>query len=529
MGTSPFFFRRIKMLNRGLDKLELLRIVDAVANEKSIDKDIVIGSMESAIQKAALIKFGQNNNILVKIDRETGNISIQKVLDVVETVEDPSREITPKDANSNNKPEAESLKIGDKIYEDLPQIDFGRIAAQSAKQVINSKVREAEKNRQYEDFIDKQGLILSGVIKRLEYGNVILDLGKAEGVIKKDELIPREVLKTGERVKAYCYEVKKELKGHQIFLSRAHPQFLAKLFFQEVPEIYEGIIEIKSVARDPGSRAKICVYSKDASIDPVGACVGMRGSRVQTIVNELHGEKIDIIKWTEDLPTLISESLSPAEIQKVLIDQSNKKIDVILSEENLSKAIGRRGQNVRLASKLTNFEIDILTDKEDSERRQAEFKEKTEALIKNLEVDETLGQLLVSEGFQGIEEISQANAEDISKIEAIDEDTAKELITRSKESLIKVKEEVGKRLKELGVEEELINLKGMTQGMLVILGQKNIKKLSDFADLSTDELVGGFDEIKGKKIRLQGYLEEFSLTREEADQLIMSARDIVFK
>ena len=486
------------MLNRGLDKLELLRIVDAVANEKSIDKDIVIGSMESAIQKAALTKFGQNNNILVKIDRETGNISIQKVLDVVETVEDPSREVTSAEANSMNNDKSETLKVGDKIYEDLPQIDFGRIAAQSAKQVINSKVREAEKNRQYEDFIDKQGLILSGIIKRLEYGNVIVDLGRAEGVIKKDELIPREVLKTGERVKAYCYEVKKELKGHQIFLSRAHPQFLAKLFFQEVPEIYEGIIEIKSVARDPGSRAKICVYSKDTSIDPVGACVGMRGSRVQTIVNELHGEKIDIIKWTEDLPTLISEALSPAEIQKVLIDQTNKKIDVILSEENLSKAIGRRGQNVRLASKLTNFEIDILTDKEDSGRRQAEFKEKTEALIKNLEVDETLGQLLVSEGFQSIDEISQANAEDISKIEAIDEETAKELISRSKESLIKVKEEVGKRLKELGVEEELINLKGMTQGMLVILGQKNIKKLSDFADLSTDELVGGYDEVKGK-------------------------------
>ena len=289
------------------------------------------------------------------------------------------------------------------------------------------------------------------------------------------------------------------------------------------------MIEIKSVARDPGSRAKICVNSKDTSIDPVGACVGMRGSRVQTIVNELHGEKIDIIKWTEDLPTLISESLSPAEIQKVLIDQTNKKIDVILSEENLSKAIGRRGQNVRLASKLTNFEIDILTDKEDSERRQAEFKDKTEALIKNLEVDETLGQLLVSEGFQSIEEISQAEPDSISKIEAIDDDTAKELIKRSKESLIKVEEEVSKRLKELGVEDELVNLKGMTQGMLVILGQKNIKKLSDFADLSTDELVGGFDEVKGKKIRLQGYLEEFSLTREEADQLIMSARDIVFK
>ena len=296
-----------------------------------------------------------------------------------------------------------------------------------------------------------------------------------------------------------------------------------------MPEIYEGTIEIKSVARDPGSRAKICVNSKDNSIDPVGACVGMRGSRVQTIVNELQGEKIDIIKWTEDLPTLISESLSPAEIQKVLIDQENKRIDVILTEDNLSKAIGRRGQNVRLASKLTDFEIDILTDKEDSERRQAEFKDRTENLVKNLEVDETLGQLLVSEGFQSIEEISNASPDDIAKIEAIDEETAKELISRSKENLIREKEEVGKKLKELGVEDALINLNGMTQGMLVILGQKNIKKLSDFAELSSDELIGGYDEVKGKKIRLQGYLEEFSLSRQEADQLIMAAREIVFK
>ena len=402
------------MLNKGLDKLELLRIVDAVATEKSIDKELVIGSMESAIQKAALTKFGNDNNIEVLIDRESGDIKIQKVLEIVDKVEDSAREITLDQAikiNSKNS----SLKKGEKIYEELPQIDFGRIAAQSAKQVISSRVREAEKNRQYEDFIDKQGQILSGIIKRVEYGNVIVDLGKAEGVIKKDELIPREIIKTGDRVKAYCYEVKKEMKGHQIFLSRAHPQFLARLFFQEVPEIYEGTIEIKSVARDPGSRAKICVYSQDASIDPVGACVGMRGSRVQTIVNELHGEKIDIIKWTEDLPTLISESLSPAEIQKVLIDQENKRIDIILSEENLSKAIGRRGQNVRLASKLTNYEIDILTDKEDSERRQAEFKDRTEILIKNLEVDETLGQLLVSEGFTSIEEIAQTSPENISK------------------------------------------------------------------------------------------------------------------
>tara|TARA_B100000963_G_scaffold249650_1_gene218646 strand:+ start:1023 stop:2609 length:1587 start_codon:yes stop_codon:yes gene_type:complete len=528
MGFSPFFFGELKMLNRGLDKLELLRIVDAVANEKSIDKELVLGSMESAIQKAALTKFGNENDIEVRINRENGEILINKVLEIVETVEDPSRQITLKDAKNLKKDDGD-LKVGSKIFEELPQIDFGRIAAQSAKQVISSKVREAEKNRQFEDFVDKQGQILSGIIKRLEYGNVIVDLGRAEGVIKKDELIPREILKTGDRVKAYCYEVKKEYKGHQIFLSRAHPQFLARLFFQEVPEIYEGVIEIKSVARDPGSRAKICVNSKDTSIDPVGACVGMRGSRVQTIVNELHGEKIDIIKWTEDLPSLISESLSPAEIQKVLIDQDNKRIDVILSEDNLSKAIGRRGQNVRLASKLTNYEIDILTDNEDSERRQAEFKDKTENLIKNLEVDETLGQLLVSEGFQNIEDISQAKHEDIEKIEGIDIDTAKELINRSKENLIKVKEQVGKKLKELGVEDTLINLKGMTQGMLVILGQKNIKKLSDFADLSSDELIGGYDEVKGKKVRIEGYLEEFSLSREEADQLIMSAREIVFK
>ncbi len=516
------------MLNRGLDKLELLRIVDAVANEKSIDKELVIESMESAIQKAALTKFGNDNNIEVKISRDTGEIKIEKVIEVVEKVEDPSKEISLELAIKTSK-KNKDLKIGDKISEELPQIDFGRIAAQSAKQVISFKVREAEKNRQYEEFIDKQGQVLSGIIKRLEYGNVIVDLGKAEGVIKKDELIPREILKNGDRVKAYCYEVKKEIKGHQIFLSRAHPQFLAKLFFQEVPEIYEGVIEIKAVARDPGSRAKICVNSKDSSIDPVGACVGMRGSRVQSIVNELHGEKIDIIKWTEDLPTLISESLSPAEIQKVLIDQENKRIDVILSEDNLSKAIGRRGQNVRLASKLTNFEIDILTDKEDSDRRQTEFKERTETLIKSLEVDETLGQLLVSEGFQGIEEISQAKAEDISKIEGIDDSTAEELISRSKENLVKQKDEISKKLKELGVEEKLINLKGLTQGMLVLLGQRNIKKLSDFADLSSDELIGGYDEVKGKKIRIEGYLEEFSLSREEADQLIMSARDIVFK
>jgi len=515
------------MLNRGLDKQELLRIVDSVAAEKSIDKELILSSMEMAIQKAAYSKFGLDSEIEAKIDRESGDIKIQKVLQVVEKVEDPVREISLKDANSSKKKD-NSLKIGDKIYEELPQIDFGRIAAQSAKQVISQRVKEAEKNRQYEDFVDKQNQILSGIVKRLEYGNVIVDLGRAEGIIRKEELIQREILKNGDRVKAYCYEVKQDVKGHQIFLSRAHPQFLARLFFQEVPEIYEGIIEIKSVARDPGSRAKICVYSKDSSLDPVGACVGMRGSRVQTVVNELHGEKIDIIKWTEDLPTLVAESLSPAEIQKVLIDEQNKRIDVILSEENLSKAIGRRGQNVRLASKLINYEIDILTDKEDSERRQAEFKERTENLINNLEVDETLGQLLVSENFSSVEEISNSKAEDISRIEGIEDSTAQELIDRAKEYLEKERIEISKKLKKLGIEDELINLEGITQGMLVVLGEKNIKKLQDFADLASDELIGGMDEIKGKRIKISGYLEDFALTREEADNLIMNARKLVY-
>jgi len=326
------------MLNRGLDKQELLRVVDSVATEKSIDKEIILSSMETAIQKAAYSRFGLDNEIEATINRDNGSIKIQKVLQIVEKVEDPAKEISLKDASLLHR-KNKDLKVGDKVYEELPQVDFGRIAAQSAKQIISQRVREAEKNRQYEDFINKQGQILSGIIKRIEYGNAIVDLGRAESIIRKEELIPREILKNGDRIKAFCYEVKKDIKGHQIFLSRAHPQFLAALFFQEVPEIYEGIIEIKSVSRDPGSRAKICVNSKDSSLDPVGACVGMRGSRVQTVVNELHGEKIDIIKWTEDLPTLVAESLSPAEIQKVLIDEQNKRIDVILSEENLSKAI----------------------------------------------------------------------------------------------------------------------------------------------------------------------------------------------
>ena len=461
------------MLNQRSDKLELLRIAEAVATEKSIDKEIIISSMESAIQKAAKTRFGSENDIRAIINRENGDISLHKVLKIVEKPENLDTEISLEHAIEAD--DSKDFKIGDEILEQLPPVDFGRIAAQTARQVITQSVRAAERERQYNDFIDKKGEILSGIVKRLEYGNVIVDLNRAEAIIKKEDLIPREILKTGDRVKAYCSEVSRETKGQQIFLSRAHPKFMEKLFFQEVPEIYDGVIEIKSAARDPGSRAKICVNSKDSSIDPVGACVGMRGSRVQAVVNELHGEKIDIVHWSEDTASLVVNALAPAEIQKVIIDDQNRRIEVILSEDNLSKAIGRRGQNVRLASELIGFEIDILTEKEESEKRQLEFKDKSEIFIKNLEVDETLGQLLVAEGFSTIEEINQATAEEISKIEAIDENTAKELKERSEEYLKKEKQDISNKLKELGIEDILLNLKGLTPGMLVTLGEKKLK------------------------------------------------------
>mgnify|MGYP000439228537 CR=1 FL=1 len=515
------------MLNQRSDKLELLRIVEAVATEKSIDREIILSSMESAIEKAAKTKFGLDNNIRATIDRESGDINLHKVLKIVETPINFNTEISLEHAIEKEK--KENVKIGDEIFEQLPQVDLGRVAAQTARQVITQSVREAERQRQYNDFIEKKGEILSGIVKRLEYGNLIVDLNRAEAIITKDELIPREILKMGDRIKAYCYNVIRENKGQQIFLSRAHPKFMEKLFFQEVPEIYEGIIEIKSATRDPGSRAKICVSSKDSSIDPVGACVGMRGSRVQSVVNELHGEKIDIVHWSEDPAVLVVSALAPAEIQRVIIDDQNRRIEVILTEENLSKAIGRRGQNVRLASKLINYEIDILTEKEESEKRQLEFKDKTEIFIKNLEVDETLGQLLVAEGFSSIEEIHQSTLEEILKIEAIDENTAKELKERAEEYLKKEKEDIGKKLKELGVEDVLINFKGLTPGMLVTLGEKKIKTLKDFADLSTDELIGGYDEKQGKRFKIEGFLEEFALAKNEADDLIMNARNIVFK
>ena len=516
------------MLNKRADKLELLRIAEAVALEKSIDKELIINSMETGIAKAAKSKFGQENEIKVSINRDNGDIELFRKLIISENPENANTEIKLEDAirfNENNKDKS----IGDEVLQPLPSFDFGRIAAQTAKQVISFNVREAERERQFNDFIDKKDTILSGIVKRLEFGSVIVDLGRTEAIIQKNELIPRENIKTGDRIKAYCYDVRREQRGQQIFLSRAHTKFMEKLFIQEVPEIYDGLIEIKSSSRDPGSRAKICVKAVDTSLDPVGACVGMRGSRVQAVVNELQGEKIDIVNWSDDPAILVSNALSPAEVQRVNVDAERKKLDVILTEENLSKAIGRRGQNVRLATKLLNYEINIMTDQEDSERRQLEFKEKTENFVKNLELDETLGQLLVAEGFSTIDDIKDSSAENLTKIEGIEEDTAQALIERAKEFYQKDQEDISQRIKDLGLEDSLIKLKGLTPGMLVTLGEQKILNLIDFADLASDELTGGFDIIKGERVKIQGYLEDFALSKEEADSLIMSARNIVYK
>ena len=516
------------MLNRRADKLELLRIAEAVALEKSIDKELIINSMETGIAKAAKFKFGQENEIEVKINRDNGDIGIFRKLLIVEKLENINTEISLKQAVTLDE-ENKDKNIGDIILQPLPSFDFGRIAAQTAKQVISFNVREAERERQYNDFKDKKDTILSGIVKRLEFGNVIIDLGKTEAIIQKNELIPRENIKPGDRIKAYCYDVRREPRGQQIFLSRGHPKFMEKLFIQEVPEIYDGLIEIMSSARDPGSRAKICVKAIDTSLDPVGACVGMRGSRVQAVVNELQGEKIDIVNWSEDPAVVVSNALSPAEVQRVNVDSDNKKLDVILTEDNLSKAIGRRGQNVRLATKLMNYEINIMTDQEDSEKRQTEFKEKTENFVKNLELDETLGQLLVAEGFSSIDDIKDSTIEALVKIEGIEEDTAKELMERAKEFYQKDQEEISNKIKNLGLDNDLIKHEGLTPGMLVTLGEQKILSLTDFADLASDELTGGYDIVKGEKVKIKGYLEDFALSKNEADELIMSARNKAYQ
>jgi len=502
------------------NRLELLQIADAVAREKAIDRMIVVTAMEDAIQKAARSRYGSETDVRAEINPKTGEIKLQRLLKVVDAIENPATEITVADARHRNP----AAQPGDFIAEPLPPMDFGRIAAQSAKQVIVQKVREAERDRQYEEFKDRIGEIVNGQVKRVEYGNVVVDLGRGEGIIRRDELIPRETFRYGDRVRAYIYDVRREQRGPQIFLSRTHPQFMAKLFAQEVPEIYDGIIEVKSVARDPGSRAKIAVISRDSSIDPVGACVGMRGSRVQAVVNELQGEKIDIIPWSVDAATFIVNALQPAEVAKVVLDEEAERIEVVVPDDQLSLAIGRRGQNVRLASQLTGWDIDILTEQEESERRQKEFQERSALFIEALDVDEVVGQLLASEGFDSVSEIAYVDLDEIASIEGFDEETAVELQSRAREYLARIEAEEDAERKELGVEDALKEIPGITTAALVALGKGDIKTVEDFAGCVPDDLVGWVERKDGETTRFPGILDGFDISRAEAEAMIMQAR-----
>ena len=502
------------------NRLELLQIADAVARDKSIDKNIVISAMEDAIQKAAKTRYGSENEIRAEIDPKTGQTNLARLLEVVEVVENKATEIDLKQARKKNK-EAE---IGDFISEELPPIEFGRIAAQSAKQVIFQKVRDAVRDRQYDEFKDKIDEVISGIVKRVEYGNVIVDLGRNEAIIRRDELLPRESFRSGDRVLAYIQDVRREPRGPQIFLSRTSNNFMAKLFMQEVPEIYDGIVEIISVARDPGSRAKIAVHTSDNSIDPVGACVGMRGSRVQSVVNELQGEKIDIVKWSPDIATFVISSLAPAEATKVVLDEEIERIEVVVPDDHLSLAIGRRGQNVRLASQLTKWDIDILTEAEESERRQNEFNEKSEIFIQALDVDEVIAQLLVSEGFLSIEDLVFVETSEISSIEGFDDDTAVEIQSRAKTFIEEEGKKQDAKRKELGVQDDLAQIDGMTTNMLVALGENDIKTLDDFAGCSTDELFGWVEKTELGSKKQNGLFTGFDITMEKIEEMILNAR-----
>ncbi len=505
------------------NKLELLQIADAVAREKTIDKKIVIEAMEDAIQKAAKSRYGAENDIRCEIDTKTGEAKLTRVLAVVEEVENDATQITLADARKRN-PDA---NIGDFIAETLPPLEFGRVAAQNAKQVIVQKVREAERDRQFAEYKDRVGDIANGTVKRVEYGNVIVDLGRAEGIIRRDEMIPRENVRLGDRVRAYIYDVRREQRGPQIFLTRARSEFMAKLFAQEVPEIYDGVVEIKSVARDPGSRAKIAVISKDSSIDPVGACVGMRGARVQAVVNELQGEKVDIIQWNPDAASFIVNALAPAEVSKVVLDEDSSRIEVVVPEAQLSLAIGRRGQNVRLASQLTGWDIDILTEQEESERRQKEFAERTQLLMDSLDVDEVIAQLLVTEGFATIEEVAYVDLSEIAHIEGFDEATAEQIQSRAREYLEQQEAERDAKRRELGVADDMAEIPGVTTAMMVALGEGGIKTVEDFADCATDDLIGWTERKKEKDaepVRHKGILDGFELSRAEVEGMITAAR-----
>ncbi|MDU0341654.1 transcription termination factor NusA [Bosea rubneri] len=502
------------------NRLELLQIADAVAREKSIDRQIVIDAMQDAIAKAARSRYGAETDVHAEINTKSGELRLARHLQVVDLVENGATEITVDEAKRHNP----AAQVGDVIADPLPPFDFGRIAAQSAKQVIVQKVREAERDRQYDEYKDRIGEIVNGAVKRVEYGNVFVDLGRGEAIIRRDEMIPRETFKVGDRARAYVYDVRREPRGPQIFLSRTHPQFMAKLFGQEVPEIYDGIVEVKAVARDPGSRAKIAVISRDSSIDPVGACVGMRGSRVQAVVGELQGEKIDIIPWSPDVATFVVNALQPAEVAKVVLDEEADKIEVVVPDEQLSLAIGRRGQNVRLASQLTGWDIDILTEAEESERRQKEFVQRTEIFMNALNVDETVGQLLASEGFRSVEEVAYVEPSELSSIEGFDEDTAAEIQTRAQDYLAAVEAEFDEKRRALGVEDELREVEGVTTAMMVALGENDVKSVEDLAGCATDDLVGWTERKDGETPRHSGYLDGFDLSRQDAEAMVMAAR-----
>lgn len=526
------------------NQLELLQTAEAVAREKMIDPGLVVEAMEESLARAAKSRYGSEMDIQVSIDRKTGRATFTRVRTVVdeEELENYQAEMTVDQAKPYfvaPKPNqnavwlrdgqaltdfAGSPQVGDQFTEEVPPVEMGRIAAQSAKQVILQKVREAERDRQYEEFKDRAGTIINGVVKREEYGNVIVDVGRGEGILRRNEKIGRESYRNGDRIRCYIKDVRREARGPQIFLSRTAPEFMAELFKMEVPEIYDGIIDIKAVARDPGSRAKIAVISYDNSIDPVGACVGMRGSRVQAVVNELQGEKIDIIPWNDDQPTFLVNALQPAEVSKVVLDEDAGKIEVVVPDDQLSLAIGRRGQNVRLASQLTGLDIDILTEEGESARRQAEFAERTQVFMDSLDLDEFFAQLLVSEGFTSLEEVAYVELDELLVIEGVDEDTANELQARARDYLEEQNRKALEQARELGVEQSLVDFEGLTPQMLVALGEDDVKTLEDFATCADWELAGGWTTVDGQRVKDDGLLEQFDVSLEEAQNMVMTAR-----
>ena len=504
------------------NQLELLQTAEAVAREKMIDPALVIEAMEESLARAAKSRYGAEMDIRVAIDRKTGKATFTRVRTVVEDeeLENYQAEFTVEQA----KQYMENPEVGQQLIEEVPPVEMGRIAAQSAKQVILQKVREAERDRQFEEFKDRAGQIINGVVKREEYGNVIVDVGTGEGILRRNDKIGRESYRPNDRIRCYIKDVRREVRGPQIFLSRTAPEFMAELFKMEVPEIYDGIIEIKAVARDPGSRAKIAVISYDNSIDPVGACVGMRGSRVQAVVNELQGEKIDIIPWNEDIPTFLVNALQPAEVSKVVLDEDAERIEVVVPEEQLSLAIGRRGQNVRLASQLTHLDIDIMTEEEESQRRQAEFELRTKLFMDTLDLDEFFAQLLVSEGFTSLEEVAYVEADELLVIDGVDEDTAGELQARARDHLEEQNRKALEKARELGVQDSLIAFEGLTPQMIEALAEDDVKSLEDFATLADWEIAGGWTTVDGERHKDDGVLEKFEVGLEEAQAMVMTAR-----